>query len=483
MYWLVKYDGLQRSCPGLSKVQRPTRQGKILFELQLCDLKRPICQQCARLKFSCPGYGHDLDVILRNQTVAVVSRNRRKDERKRQSRSSAQVMSSTVHKSLAQSVELRALTFLFTSSTILSKKDSRSSHGHLDFLRHLYDKTASDSALARATTWFAVLVLGLCDSGSKRLYCPEMDRLMSRALQSISNALKNPSDSITNETLTAVILLAHGDYLQYKRPQAITQTDIKMRMLVHQDGAEALIKKRNRSNFQDDTSIALFDAVRHNAVGLAFAGTRPMDQNYAMWTLFNDDKVRQLCDSYTFATELDACCLVILSLKNDIAREDVNTYTKLQTDLSSLLERLICWSRSLPNEWVLGLSTGQNPEIKSLDVCYLFNDWYLLQLAVRHLLKELRLKTMGPVFYASDFSDELDLIDNIMASESLFISTEQSISSDPHVADKLGEGRRLFYQTVEHLELIISDALEKLVLPHTISLCYRNVLTWGERER
>jgi hypothetical protein len=387
-------------------------------------------------------------------------------------------------KGLSQNVEIRALTFLFTSSMIVSKKDRRSSHGHLDFLPALYDRVTSDSALALATTWFAVLILGLCDKGSRRCFDREIDRLMSRAIRSISDAIKDPRDSITNETLTAVILLAHGEHLQYKKkPQPISQSELKTRLLIHQDGAEALVKKRETLNFRDSMSIALFDAVRHNAVGMAFAGVRPVGGNWAMWAVDSDDEARQLCDSYTFATELDACCLSMLSLKNNLIQADVSTYKKLQTNLSSLLERVRCWQHTLPSEWFLGLLAHNHSGTTSLEVCYLFNDWYLLQLAVRHLLKELQLKMIGPAFYASDFSDELDLIDNIMASESLFVFSEQSPNSDPEKIDQENQGRRLLNLTIAKFELIVSDALQKLALPHTVSLCYREVLSWARKER
>lgn len=390
-------------------------------------------------------------------------------------------MRRAVFTGLSQGVEIRALTFLFTSSTIVSKRDRRSSHGHLDFLQALYHRVTSDSALALATTWFAVLILGLCDKSG----CPyhrDMDRLMSRAIRSISDAIKDPRDSITNETLTAVVLLAHGEHLQYKKEvQATSQSDLKTRLLVHQDGAEALIKKRETLNFRDSTSIALFDAVRHNAVSMAFAGVRPVGGNWAMWTVNGDDDVRQLCDSYTFATELDACCLLMLSWKDKMMYEAASTYAELQTELPSLLERLRCWQHTLPNEWFLGFP-GHHPQTKSLEVCYLFNDWYLLQLAARHLLKELRLKTSGPGFYASDFSDELDLIDNIVASETLFVGSDQSTGSDPEKIDEENQGRRLFGQTVEKFDLIVSDALQKLTLPHTVALCYREVLSWARKE-
>lgn len=417
-------------------------------------------------------------MILRNQTASVLCRNRRKDARRLQNQSSDQQIRSTMPKGLSQSVEIRALTFLFKSSTIVYKKDRRSSHGHLDFLQNLYDRVTSDSALALATTWFAVLILGLCDK-SGRLYRRELNRLLSRAIRSVSEAIENPRDSITKETLTAVVLLAHGEHLQYTKKQS----DLKPNLLVHQDGAEALIRKRDRLNFQDSTSIALFNAVRHNAVSMAFAGVRPIRENWAMWAVDSDDQARQLCDCYTLATELDACCLSILSLKDKMMCADVSGYAELQTELSSLLERLRCWQHALPSEWFLGLPAGTHSETKSLEVCYLFNDWNLLQLAVRHLLKELRLNTIGPGFYASDFSDELDLIDNVMASESLFIVAEQSAGSDPEKIDVEIQGRRLFRQTTEKLGLIVSYALQKLALPHTVTLCYREVLSWVRKER
>ncbi|OKL58556.1 hypothetical protein UA08_06258 [Talaromyces atroroseus] len=444
-------------------------------------------------------------MILRNQTASVVSRHQDNNRPGRgpdqgtystkELVSAAPQVPASVSRCLSQSVELRALSALFTSSTLLPKYDARLSHGHLDFLQSLYQKVAADSPLALATSWLAVLVMGFHNKG--RPYYMEESQLMSSAIQHTLNATKDPVQSVQTETLAAVVLLGYGEYLQDKKGRAR-----EAMFMIHQNGAEALIRKRGAMNFQDSTSIALFDAVRHNAVSLTISGIGPPRRNWDLWAL--DDEVRQLCDSYTPATELDACAVMMLSLKYSLEREDCSTYLHLQTELLQLLERLKSWPYHVPSEWFLpGTTTSQTPIHHSREVCYILNQWYLLLLSVSHLLKEFDLRHKAAQIWASDFSSELNYIDNIMASKYVLLGTTTTRSGNrgtnvqisPSIAAPLSEDfvfavddreiqdTRLFQQTIEKLYVIISHALENMMLPPTVTMCYQEVLSWARKER
>lgn len=388
----------------------------------------------------------------------------------------------------------------FNSSTLIQNKDTKLSHGHFDFLQPLYQRVTSDSPLALATSWLAVLVMGFHDMS--RPYHEAQCRLMSGAIQHTLDAIKDPAKSVETETLAAVVLLGHGEYLQ--------NSNIKHRarrtaaLTIHQDGAEALIRRRGTLNFQDSTSIALFNAVRHNSVSLAISGVRPNRKNWDLWIL--DAGVSQLCDFYTPATELDACGFIMLSIQHSLASEDSSAYVHLRTDLLHLSERLRSWPFHIPGEWTHCIPKmpviNQMLKSQSQGVCYLFNQWHLLRLAVSHLSKELDLRQNVSEICASDFSSELDCIDSLMASTSVLLeSIEPSVNvtfypgiavsslrgEDPAFVieeeeyDGKNQGLRYFNQTMERLDLIISEALKNLTLPPTITMCYREVLSWSRK--
>lgn len=374
------------------------------------------------------------------------------------------------------------MNFLFTTGTLLYKKDDRLSHGHLDFLQPRYQDALSESPLALATTWLAFIIMGSHTNERYWIHYSERSQLMTRALQGISNAIRDPVDNVKDETLSAVILLAYGEYLYLQSKECIGKVDA--RFTIHQDGAEALIRRRGLLNFQDTTSIALFDAVRHNAFNLAFAGIRSARKNWDLWTL-DDMTVRQLCDSYTPATELDACGVAMLSLKSDLASDDLYLRVNLHRHLVHLLGRLRCWTNAIPNDWLIARQ-------QSLEVCYLFNQWHLLQIAVGHLLKELDMKSNGTRFLASDFSDELNCVDSLMASEPLLMDPGMSNAavsagttplSDSAATNENWQGSRLFKQMTDKFDLIMTDALVTLILPQTVAMCYREVLAWIRKDR
>uniref|UniRef100_A0A093UWM2 Secreted protein n=1 Tax=Talaromyces marneffei PM1 TaxID=1077442 RepID=A0A093UWM2_TALMA len=55
-------------------------------------------------------------------------------------------------------------------------------------------------------------------------------------------------------------------------------------------------------------------------VVIALHGVRPVGGNRAMWAVDSNEKACQLCTSYTFASEKDDCCLLMLYLRNGMMR-------------------------------------------------------------------------------------------------------------------------------------------------------------------
>ena len=429
-------------------------------------------------------------MVLRDQTASVVGRHR--NQRRESPISPGKLpgttpQTSSFPKDVAYGLESHALAFLFS----MPVRDWRTSHGHLDFLQPLYQKVSSDSPLALATSWLAVLMMGTCDKG--RPY-PLEALFMTKFIKSIQADLRDPISSVKDETLTAVILVTYGEHLRDQRYGS------RSTCILHQEGAEALIRKRGVLNFQDSTSLALFDAVRHNAVNLAICG-RGKTKNWDLWNLHGD--MGQLCDSYTPATELDACGVTMIALANQLESKDFPAGMTLRESLLKLLERLRSWQYRVPSEWLPRPATCSMLRYPSPEVCYLFDHWYLLQLGASHLTKELDMRTNATEIPGLHYLCEMEWIDNIIASEDsllgrgpnkkdLLSPTEpkQSAYVDDHFPCATAQqcycaplGSRLFGQTLDRLDVILSKALEDLTLPTKVALRYREVVSWVRRER
>ncbi|RDW56632.1 hypothetical protein BP5796_13097 [Coleophoma crateriformis] len=471
-------------------------QQRAVRNAKSCDLERPACRECARLNYNCPGYRHELDVVLKDQTASVVSRYRNQRHKPPKLPAKVACVASetwSLPKDIAYGLESHALAFLFSANTSMGARDGRTIYGLLDFLQPLYRGVTPDSPLAVATLWLAVSMMG--NSGIDTSHPLEV-QLMTKVIQRILTAIQDPIKSVEDETLTAVILVTYGGYLRDRRYGARSFNT------VHQDGAEALVRKRGLLNFQDRRSLALFNAVRHNAVNLAISGARET-RNWDLWNLHGE--TRLLCDSYSPATELDACGCTMVILKSRLRYEDFHTGKSLRKGLLELLQRLHSWQYSVPPEWQprqIPFGTFSYP---SPEVSYLFNQWYLLQLMVSHLKKEVEMRTHVIETPSPPSWCEMEWMNNIKASEnsylrhgsnkdntlglkvpnsSAYIDIDESFSGATiQLCCCSPFGSRLLGQTLDSLDRAISEAIEKLNLPSQVDLHYRDILCWTRRER
>ncbi|KAF2092514.1 hypothetical protein NA57DRAFT_82230 [Rhizodiscina lignyota] len=423
-----------------------------------CDLGRPACRQCVRLNYVCPGYRHELDMVLRDETATLIGRYRNQKRGAAVSHVAGMtVQPPSLPKDIALAFESRALHFML-SGAAWEATDWRTSHGHLDFVQPLYRGAAFDSPLALAATWLAVLIMGTCYSGTP--YSSER-LLLSKVFKSILAAVADPVHSVKDETLAAVILVTYGEH--------------------------------------GSTSLALFDAVRHNVVNLANSGIRKA-RNWDLWNLRPD--LRQPCDSYTPATELDAFGVTVVDLRLRV-QEEIRCFDvrlTLREELLTLLERLGAWQYRIPSEWLPRQRARGTLKYPSPEVDYLFAQWHILQLQVNHLMKPLDIETGDVNFSNQCYWWEMKWINDIIASEDSFLNPgwnkrnlvepEQSAHVDGDLPRAKAQqwhssphGSRLFGQALDKLDLILSNALNDLGLPDDVASHYREVLSWTRRER
>ncbi|CRG89106.1 C6 finger domain protein, putative [Talaromyces islandicus] len=456
-----------------------------------CGLERPACRQCVKLKFRCPGYHHELDVVLRNQTTSVVRRHggHRNGRKSAQAVGTNRLNKPSLPRQIVSGVDTFALPFLVFGSGLM--EDGRTSHGHLDSLQSLYRESAPMPLFTLTTTWMATLVMSMICSTGKQQCLDEEGRLMAKVIQSIRKAVSDPVSSVSVETLAAVVILGHGEFLRSKLHRSPTSEN-PPRFIVHQAGAEALIRRRGLLNFQDSSSVALFAAVRHNAVNIAsLAPQRSETLNWDLWNIV-DDRFRELCDSYTPATELDACGARMVCLKRrlqDTSEHDESAYL-LQDELLALFQRIQSWQWHIPTDWRSNEAATELSH-QAPSVQYLFNEWYLLQIEASHLIKQFNVKSNDQIPCETQYTCEMEWIDSVLASAYPLLGHVPA----PHLkisrkgtpiarknCDAL-RGPRLFGQSIEKLEVILLNALKSLNLPEMVESRYIEILDWVRVER
>ena len=200
----------------------------------------PACNQCLNTKRTCPGYVARFDLILRDQTKAVRRKAQRRKETESttspskkaasiQRRSSGDSLfsewsthgfngsgdwvlikkrSSSPEKSLPRMLngfpEQQAICAFFLDF-VLSPRHPDSVRGHLEHLAPMYQNASPESPLALATSSVALAMSG--NSNAKPADQQLGKTTFGRALQKTSTAIRDPIQSIKDETLMAVLLL------------------------------------------------------------------------------------------------------------------------------------------------------------------------------------------------------------------------------------------------------------------------------------
>ena len=217
-----------------------------------CDEQRPACTQCTTTNRICPGYAHLFDLVLRDQTESVTrkaqQRKRRHDPADVRATSTAAEASVTavvpglttgqrtfrtssshiasptysgyflplsLPKSFHDSPEEQAINGFF-QNYVLIPRHHHSRRGYLDCLLPLYQNARHDSLLSLATTAMALAIEG--GAPSRAHYRKLSQSFFGRALVKTGRAIRDPVESIKDETLMAVLLLSFYEVCSFYHP-------------------------------------------------------------------------------------------------------------------------------------------------------------------------------------------------------------------------------------------------------------------------
>ena len=204
-----------------------------------CDERQPACTQCTSTDRQCPGYAHAFDLVLRDETESVSRKAQRKKRRAPVVKGAATVTTATektpktasqpvgqrpsgtippssaiattafsglfLPKAFQDSPEQQAINAFF-SNYILIPRHPLSRRGYLECLLPLYQNTRHDSLLSLATSAMALVIEGA--SPSTQHYREISRSFFGKALVKTSKAIRDPVESVQDETLMAVLLLS-----------------------------------------------------------------------------------------------------------------------------------------------------------------------------------------------------------------------------------------------------------------------------------
>ncbi|KAL8756370.1 MAG: hypothetical protein Q9199_002983 [Rusavskia elegans] len=347
-----------------------------------CDEQRPACTQCTNTDRICPGYAHLFDLVLRDQTELVTRKAQRRDKRDPRNvratataaerpvtvvvagrsdgqrpvgtfcTSSSNIASPTqsgyflplsLPKSFHDSPEEQAVNGFFLNY-VLIPRHPHSKRGYLDCLLPLYQNARHDSLLSLATTAMALAIEG--GSPSTAHYRQLSRSFFGRALVKTGRAIRDPVESIKDETLMAVLLLSF-----YERVLATAETkDISG---VHDTGAVALVKHRGKENGKSEISARLLLAVQTQVVDHCIQTASPFEKTSADLDSLRPDAFESAASRLTSLSarlsDLTAYAYPILkNMRQFPSQEQLMSILDYAGDVEA---QLSTWPDTVPNDW------------------------------------------------------------------------------------------------------------------------------------
>lgn len=346
----------------------------------------------------CPGYSEGLDLVLRNQNCVAKAGVDRRQKQGQSILHSPDIFSYTnkcLHNPMSDQEHEEAFCFFF-SSWIDYTIDPSPQRGILEVLPSLYPNTKIGSPLWLSVAAFTRLQFNKFEHGASRGENFTIKHLYGLALAATSQALQDPVELLTDETLMAVCLLGFYE-------AAVESYKARISSSRHFKGAAALIRQRE-GMLTTKLGQKMMTGVRSHLVFRAVQSASPIDVSDDIWA---DAAVAMK----TPATILDRLLVDVANLLA-MARQylplgsgtatfnnprTVRQASSLLFEAEALESRLISWAKALPSYWSPAkISNDHVPTSimsagfygKSCDIyqdimiCATWNDWRTARLKV-----------------------------------------------------------------------------------------------------
>ncbi|KAL8895167.1 MAG: hypothetical protein Q9207_008281 [Kuettlingeria erythrocarpa] len=246
-------------------------------------------------------------------------------------------------RSFQDSPEQQAVNAFF-SNYILIPRHPHSRRGYLEVLLPLYRNTRPDSLLSSATSAIALAVGG--GSPSTRHFRDLSVTYFGKALVKTSRAIRDPVESVKDETLMSVLLLSF-----YER--VLGKSESKTISGVHDTGAVALVKHRGKENGQSQLSAQLLLAVQTQVVDHCIRTSSPFSKTSADLDSFRptnfENAASRLTSLSAQVSDLLAVANPALRNYNQMpSREQLNSILDHATEVEA---QVATWPHTVPDDW------------------------------------------------------------------------------------------------------------------------------------
>ncbi|GME39747.1 hypothetical protein GTA08_BOTSDO10878 [Neofusicoccum parvum] len=312
-----------------------------------CDEVRPSCGNCRKSGRTCPGFPDEFDLIFRNENAAVARRTKRAASKQKSSPSSSSpsaffsLRGFSIPQSLHVSIENQATAFFFRNF-VLPPQQAESARGFFDILVPYYNSTPEASPLHLATHAVSLSVLGNYPGRSQMMR--EAARFYGQALQRAQQALQDPTQAKSDETLLTIML-----FVLY---EAIRATNDSITAWAHHiDGAVTLAKLRGPQQLEKESSRKIFQAVRAMMLTNAMQRCKPVEEFPGIpgWAIQEENAANRLT---VISMGLPALRSRVRALMNTSIQGDRKTEAwSLIAAAREVDESLNKWATSLSEHW------------------------------------------------------------------------------------------------------------------------------------
>ncbi|KAL8791226.1 MAG: hypothetical protein Q9213_000183 [Squamulea squamosa] len=386
----------------------------------LVELVKPANNAMLR---TCQGFAEGLDLVLRdqNQIAKAGAERRYKAQAKKKapahlnngsssnssestSQSASRSGSSSSHdelvvySSIAESRNSYAHAF-FVSAYVLGPRDTRTDHGFLELLPHLFDKLPFNPVLSSSLATLSHCYFGAWHRSIRNAEYLDVKQSYSVALSGLRHALRDSRHCMTDEVLMAVCLLNFFEYTT----SALTS---RPRGDQHVDGATALIKQRRSKTMTSNLSRRLLIAVRRDMVTKALICSMPVDSAPEIWDDPSEDMPYNPATSIDFLGR-DAANLLALAADHgsplNADSSDTEIHSNICLQAKALNARYAQWSEQVPAEWLpfsvplelipqeiiqAGVNGDHCDVYTHTSVCSIWNDWRAHRIRILSLIAD-----------------------------------------------------------------------------------------------
>lgn len=339
-----------------------------------CDEAKPSCNRCLDGGIDCAGYekARSREIRFKDQTKTVEQRSQRKSTTAQFYFQQARKQSLPAQLPSVPEDEERGALCFFLNNFAAAGRDFNSTRGFFECIAPSLAAASADSIVVLSVSAVATTLYNKWrGTANNELHL----KRFGQALRKLRDALQDPNQSRTTETLLATLLLQFHENL-------LAVTGLKKARRAHQNGAMALVRHQGLQNFRTDIAKHLLLYIRHVEVSSAIRENRSVPDDLTTW-----------CEVVNMprnpSTELDQLGVLVANTQHDFEQlvlHQAHCTNSCCIHAQSLVEvtnqalavenHLIAWSDTVPDWWhpvkLASIREVQPPVVAYSGICEIY---------------------------------------------------------------------------------------------------------------